>query len=142
VLEGGNLDLGPDWENLVKVWWRLECCSKFATSVSVLGRSVRKRRTDIKKKTDQVSSNDESPKGGRGMGEECAKGVLPDIGNMEEEWWGWWKAINPKWRLHDGELLAGEENGDVGFVEVPGPERVPQRYCVFEVVALLHGDTI
>lgn len=46
VLEGG--DLGPDWENLVELWWRLEGCFKFATSVSVLGRSVRKRRTDIK----------------------------------------------------------------------------------------------
>jgi hypothetical protein len=39
---------------------------------------------------------------------------------MEEEWWGWWKAINPKWCLRDRELLAGEENGMWDSLRCPG----------------------
>jgi hypothetical protein len=33
---------------------------------------------------------------------------------MATEWWDWWTAINPKWRVREGELVqAGEGSWDV-----------------------------
>ncbi|KAJ7794772.1 hypothetical protein B0H14DRAFT_2216959, partial [Mycena olivaceomarginata] len=99
VLEGGGL--GPDWKKLVKFWWSLEASSKFATLTKAHPTTNRPKVVGVWVKN-------------------AWKGVPPDIGNMAEEWWGWWKAINPKWRLHDGELLAGEENGTWDSLKCPG----------------------
>ncbi|KAJ7805534.1 hypothetical protein B0H14DRAFT_2180549, partial [Mycena olivaceomarginata] len=49
------------------------------------------------------------------------KGV-PKIGlsgEMEDQWWAWWKGINPSWRVRDGELLqTGDGSWDV--LKCPG----------------------
>ncbi|KAJ7719858.1 hypothetical protein B0H14DRAFT_2412066 [Mycena olivaceomarginata] len=99
MLEGG--ELGPDWEKVVEIWWCLEASSKFATSTKAHPTTKRPKAVGVWVKN-------------------ARKGVPLDIGNMEEEEWGWWKAINPKWRLHDGELLAGEQNGTWDALRCPG----------------------
>jgi hypothetical protein len=38
---------------------------------------------------------------------------------MEQEWWAWWKGINPGWRMRDGELLQ-EGNGAWDVLRCPG----------------------
>ncbi|KAJ7713648.1 hypothetical protein B0H14DRAFT_2413742, partial [Mycena olivaceomarginata] len=38
---------------------------------------------------------------------------------MEQEWWAWWKGINPGWSMRDGELLQ-EGNGTWDVLRCPG----------------------
>jgi hypothetical protein len=40
---------------------------------------------------------------------------------MEEEWWAWWTAINPKWRQRDDEgNVLQEGNGSWDALKCPG----------------------
>lgn len=41
------------------------------------------------------------------------------VGPFSTDWWAWWKAINPGWRLKDGALLQ-EGAGSWDVLRNPG----------------------
>ncbi|KAJ7728989.1 hypothetical protein B0H14DRAFT_2409818 [Mycena olivaceomarginata] len=100
LLDG--VGMGPDWEQLVERWWMLEERWKFATSTKSHPTKDRPAAVAVWVKN--------------------ARKGMPDIGTpevMERGWWAWWKAINPEWRLRDGELIQ-EGNGSWTVLRCPG----------------------
>ncbi|KAJ7860854.1 hypothetical protein B0H14DRAFT_2350494 [Mycena olivaceomarginata] len=100
LLDG--VGMGPDWEQLVERWWMLEERWKFTTSMK--SHPTKDRPAAV------------------GVWVKNARKGMPDIGMlevMERGWWAWWKAINPEWQLHDGELIQ-EGNGSWTVLRCPG----------------------
>ncbi|KAF8184270.1 hypothetical protein K438DRAFT_1549628, partial [Mycena galopus ATCC 62051] len=84
LLEG---EMGAQWAELVGMWWVLEEAQKFTTST----------------KSHPTTNR---PKAVGAWVKNARKGVpqIPSTEEMEEQWWTWWKGINPSWRVRDGEL--------------------------------------
>ncbi|KAJ7687305.1 hypothetical protein B0H16DRAFT_1339564 [Mycena metata] len=86
--------MGDEWTGLVDAWWTLEESTGFRTSTKTHPTTNRPGAVKIWVK-------------------DARKGT-PNTGGAEAmaaQWWGWWRAINPKWRLRDGELVQEGEGG-------------------------------
>ncbi|KAF8144423.1 hypothetical protein K438DRAFT_1631811 [Mycena galopus ATCC 62051] len=96
--------MGREWEELVAVWWALEGLFGFATS----------HWTKC-----HVTTN--CPKA-VGIWVKNARKGTPNVGSaeqMEREWWAWWRAINPAWRLKDGDVVR-DGDGSFDVMRCPG----------------------
>ncbi|KAJ7026241.1 hypothetical protein C8F04DRAFT_1190785 [Mycena alexandri] len=97
LLDVGPVQMGEEWTGLLDTWWALEESMGFTTS----------------RKTHPATGR---PTAVKNWVKEARKGT-PNIGGAEAmaaQWWGWWRAINPSWRLREGELVQeGEGSWDV-----------------------------
>ncbi|KAJ7797563.1 hypothetical protein B0H14DRAFT_2389675, partial [Mycena olivaceomarginata] len=94
---------GDDWAALVDVWWALEASWVFASSTKSHPTTNRPKAV--------------------GAWVKNARNGIPAIGTadaMDSEWWKWWTAINPGWRVSDGELL---QDGDGSLDALRCPEQ-------------------
>ncbi|KAF8183499.1 hypothetical protein K438DRAFT_1599583 [Mycena galopus ATCC 62051] len=93
--------MGSEWKEAVELWWSLEESSGFTTSTKSHATTNR-------------------PKAVGAWVKNARKGVphIGGVGQMETEWWAWWKAINPASRLREGELVR--EGGDLDALRCPG----------------------
>ncbi|KAF8131365.1 hypothetical protein K438DRAFT_1424538, partial [Mycena galopus ATCC 62051] len=101
-LEGRGEEMGSDWTGIVELWWALKEKSGFTT-------------------TTKSHPTTNQPKAVGAWVKNTRKSV-PNIGSaegMEAQWWAWWKAINPGWRLHDNELVQLGD-GDWDVLRCPG----------------------
>ncbi|KAJ7825740.1 hypothetical protein B0H14DRAFT_3468244 [Mycena olivaceomarginata] len=92
LLDEQGLGMGPEWTDVIRLWWSLEEASRFASLTKSHPTADRPKAVGVWVKNPR-------------------KGV-PAIGTSEEmegQWWVWWKKINPSLRLADGEL---EQTGD------------------------------
>ncbi|KAJ7025305.1 hypothetical protein C8F04DRAFT_1269332 [Mycena alexandri] len=90
-LENGTEGWGGEWMKVTGLWWALEKSTQFASS----GFSTNGRPTEI------------------GHWVKCVRKGTPNIGDVgafASSWQGWWKRINPKWRVAaDGVLMQAEQ---------------------------------
>ncbi|KAJ7030750.1 hypothetical protein C8F04DRAFT_906787, partial [Mycena alexandri] len=98
LLEGG---LGAQWEGLVDAWWALEASTKFVSKTKSHPTTSRPREVGLWVK----SARKGTPQ------------VIPE--SFGEGWWVWWRGINPKWRVSNGELLR-EGDGSWDVLRCPG----------------------
>lgn len=47
--------------------------------------------------------------------------IKQDPASYCEDWYSWWKDINPSWREEDGDVLAPVGDGDWSDMYIPGP---------------------
>ncbi|KAF8139161.1 hypothetical protein K438DRAFT_1552940, partial [Mycena galopus ATCC 62051] len=100
LLEGG--EMGGDWLAIVRLWWMLEEQSSFATKTKSHPTTNRPKAVGVWVKYARKGAPD-----------------IGSVGEMETQWWVWWKAINPGWRLRDGELVQLGD-GDWDILLCPG----------------------
>ncbi|KAF8166733.1 hypothetical protein K438DRAFT_1774900 [Mycena galopus ATCC 62051] len=96
-------EMGTDWRSIVDLWWGLEEQSGFATLTKSHPTMKRPKAVAAWVKNAQKSA--------------------PDIRStkaMEAQWWAWWKAVNPGWRLCENELVQlGDGDWDGMCCDVP-----------------------
>ncbi|KAJ7173537.1 hypothetical protein C8R46DRAFT_870792, partial [Mycena filopes] len=101
---------GKTFEEVLQAWLLLERKYGFVAGATNSSFSKVKRPQAV---TDWVRD-------GRGRTVEIRQ--IGDVAKFGDEWWGWWRALQPKWRAHrDGERPeepAG--NTDWGKLVVPG----------------------
>nr|KAF8174314.1 hypothetical protein K438DRAFT_1609830 [Mycena galopus ATCC 62051] len=103
----GDGKMGSDWDKVVGLWWALEESFKFTTLVRI---------NKILPYTNRPDAVGKWVKNAR-------KGMPAFVTDVfGKEWWAWWKAINPAWRLRDGELLQ-MGNGSWDVLKCPGQNR-------------------
>ncbi|KAJ7210359.1 hypothetical protein GGX14DRAFT_363469 [Mycena pura] len=97
--------MGEDWTMVLQLWWQMEEGSGFPAKVMLYT------------KTHPTTNRPKAV----GIWVKNARRGTPDINvkTMETEWWAWWNAINPKWRVHEGTLLK-EVKGDWDVLRCPG----------------------
>ncbi|KAJ6621290.1 hypothetical protein B0H10DRAFT_1789995 [Mycena sp. CBHHK59/15] len=105
--KAGLLDerMGPEWQEVVELWYTLEEGSKFASLT-------------------KSHATKNHPKAVAVWVRNTRKGVPPLLSaeQMEGDWWAWWKVINPEWRVR-GEELVQEEEGRWDVLRCPGQNR-------------------
>ncbi|KAJ7809103.1 hypothetical protein B0H13DRAFT_1668388 [Mycena leptocephala] len=88
--------MGCEWSAVKDLWWRLEESSGFSSKTKPHATTGRPKAVGIWVKN-------------------AWKGT-PEfvVEAMEDDWWTWWTAINPKWRLRDAKLVReGSGSWDV-----------------------------
>ncbi|KAF8157580.1 hypothetical protein K438DRAFT_1777216 [Mycena galopus ATCC 62051] len=131
LLEGRGEEMGSDWTGIVELWWALKEKSGFAT-------------------TTKLHPTTNRPKAVGAWVKNMRKSV-PDIGSaegMEAQWWAWWKAINPGWRLRDNELVQlVMETGIWWFLAMQTPSEAWKRaigdvkWTLMHMVGRREGET-
>ncbi|KAF8137811.1 hypothetical protein K438DRAFT_1638995 [Mycena galopus ATCC 62051] len=94
--------MGNDWNTVVDLWWGLEEKSGFATTIKSHPTAKRPKAVGVWVKN--------------------ARKNVPDIDSaeaMDGQWWAWWKAINPGWRVLNNELVQLGD-GDWEVLRCPG----------------------
>ncbi|KAJ7613471.1 hypothetical protein FB45DRAFT_759203 [Roridomyces roridus] len=98
--------MGPGWEALVKLWWKLEESTGFDVG---------------KGKGFTTTNRPDQMKVWIGRGR---TGVAPElmVNSFSKSWWKWWKTINPDWRLPDGRdgELVQQGSGSWKSLTLPG----------------------
>ncbi|KAF7367915.1 hypothetical protein MSAN_00856400 [Mycena sanguinolenta] len=80
--------MGADWAEVTDLWWRFEESNGFLTG-------------DGPRRWDSGSAEDAR----------AFLNLRAGPAAMEKEWWGWWKWLNPEWRVR-GEGLIQEGDGE------------------------------
>ncbi|KAJ7936008.1 hypothetical protein B0H13DRAFT_1589931 [Mycena leptocephala] len=95
--------MGSEWAAVKDLWWRLEESSGFSSKTKPHPTTCRPKAVGVWVKN--------------------ARKGTPEfvVEAMEKEWWAWWMAMNPKWRLRaaDGNL-AKEGDGSWDVLRCPG----------------------
>ncbi|KAJ7837787.1 hypothetical protein B0H14DRAFT_3459926 [Mycena olivaceomarginata] len=102
LLDAVTLGMRTDWKELVDFWWGLEEKSSFASFTKSHATTNRPKAVGVWVKN-------------------ARKGV-PSIRtseDMEQEWWGWWKAINPGWRVGNDGVMVQDGDGDLDALRCP-----------------------
>ncbi|KAJ7123329.1 hypothetical protein C8R46DRAFT_928220, partial [Mycena filopes] len=95
ALLSSELGKNEVWKEGVSLWWKLEASTEFATSVKGFGTEGRPGAVHTWIKNARKK-----------------KPVIKNMERLAEEVEGWWKRVNPGWRLVDDELITDPLGGD------------------------------
>ncbi|KAJ7724196.1 hypothetical protein B0H16DRAFT_1247244, partial [Mycena metata] len=102
-LRNGTEEWGEDWCKVIGLWWALEKSTRFSSSNKAFPATGRPEEVKNWVK--------------------CARKGTPTMKKPEEfasAWEGWWKAINPEWRVAADGTLKQSGEGEWSTMEVPG----------------------
>ncbi|KAJ7754813.1 hypothetical protein B0H16DRAFT_1273614, partial [Mycena metata] len=95
--------IGDDWKAVVGLWWMLEEFTGFSSQTTPLPTTARPEAVKIWVKNARKTAP-----------------AIKSVEKMEQEWWGWWTAVNPEWRVREGELAREGTGSWDDILSYPG----------------------